>query len=243
MGLVPSARYSIVIPTLNEEENLPRAIESARIAYGSDCEIIVVDGGSTDATRDVARRHGRVLVRGAGRGSQLNAGAARATGEILVFLHADTRVAPESEREIQRLLRDERVAGGCHRFRVDPPAASLRFRLLETAVNLRTRIFKTATGDQAIFVPRSRFQEVGGFPDYPILEDIGFVRRLRSSGRFVPIEAAAHTSRRRWDEGGFVATVLLHLGLRLAFRLGASPRSLARWYTRAGWMTSTSSLR
>ena len=225
-----SPRYSVIIPTLQEEARLPGAIQSALAAYDRDCEILVVDGGSTDATRQIAHRYGRVLVRSGGRGSQLNAGAARAAGDVFVFLHADTRVDARSGTAIERALRDEGVAGGCHRFRVDPPTAALRFRLLEAGVNLRSRAFGTATGDQAIFVPRRCFEAVGGFPDHPIFEDVALVRRLRRIGRFEVLPVAAYTSRRRWEERGFVRTVALHWLLRGAYGMGVSPRHLNRRY-------------
>jgi rSAM/selenodomain-associated transferase 2 len=240
---MPSPRYSVVIPTLQEEAHLQRAIESALIAYRDDCEIVVVDGGSTDATRDIARRYGRVLVRSGGRGSQLNAGAARAIGDVLIFLHADTRVEASSGAEIERALRSRSVAGGCHLFRVDPPATSLRFRLLEAGVNLRSRAFGTATGDQAIFARRGCFEEIGGFPDYPIFEDVTLVRRLRRIGRFELLEVAAHTSRRRWEESGFLRTVALHWLLRGAYRMGVKPRRLARRYAGADGRPARSSRR
>ncbi len=237
---MPPPRYSVIIPTLQEEDHLPGCIESALTAYKDDCEILVVDGGSTDATREIARRYGRVLVRSGGRGSQLNAGAARAEGKILVFLHADTRVGADSGREIDRALNHGSVVGGCHLFRVDPPARSLRFRLLEAGVSLRSRAFGTATGDQAIFVRRSSFEAIGGFPDFPIFEDVALAGSLRRLGRFELLPAAAYTSRRRWDERGFLRTVALHWLLRGAYQMGVSPRLLARRYAGAGRMSARS---
>lgn len=163
----------------------------------------------------------------------MNAGAARARGDVLIFLHADTSIEACSGRRIADALSSFGVSGGCHRFRVKPPAARLtRYALLEAGVNLRTRLFRTATGDQAIFARRDRFWEVGGFPDYPLFEDVALVRRLRGVGSFARVDASAHTSRRRWENRGFFRTVALHWILRLAFHFGVRPERLAVWYDR-----------
>lgn len=164
---------------------------------------------------------------------QLNAGAARAQGDVVVFLHADTSVEACSGRRIADALSSSGVSGGCHRFRVRPPAGRFtRYALLEIGVNLRTRLFRTATGDQAIFARRDRFWKVGGFPDYPLFEDVTLVRRLRRVGSFERVDASAHTSRRRWESRGFWRTVALHWALRTAFHLGVGPQRLAAWYDR-----------
>lgn len=226
-----NARFSIIIPTLEEEERIEQTIMAAQAAYGEECEILVVDGGSGDRTREVAKRHARVIFEKGGRGAQLNAGAEQATGNVLVFLHADTSVEASSGREIAAVLSSSGVSGGCHRFRVRPPALRFtRYALLEAGVNLRTRLFRTATGDQVIFTRRDRFWEAGGFPDYPLFEDVALVRRLRETGRFQLIDASARTSRRRWENRGFWRTVALHWILRAAFNLGVSPERLSAWY-------------
>jgi hypothetical protein len=184
-----------------------------------------------DRTREVAALHARVVLKTGGRGAQLNAGAEHAAGDILIFLHADTSVEACSGREIADALASSGMVGGCHRFRVQPPAARFtRYALLEVGVNLRTRLFGTATGDQAIFARRERFWEAGGFPDYPLFEDVTLVRRLRGIGRFERIDAAARTSRRRWEEKGFWRTVAFHWILRTAFYLGVRPERLSAWY-------------
>lgn len=205
-------------------------LRAARRALGEDAELLVVDGGSTDRTVELAGASARVLHDAGGRGPQLNAGAEAATGRVLVFLHADTHLDPRSGAEILRALR--RGAGaGCHTFGVDPPPGGLdRYRVLETAVNLRTRLFGTATGDQAIFATRDAFDRAGGFPDHPLFEDVVLVRRLRELTRFRVIPAVARTSRRRWERHGFFTTVATHLGLRLAWWLRVPPERLARWY-------------
>lgn len=230
---------SVIVPAVNEEGWIEDTLRAARRALGPDAELIVVDGQSTDRTREIAGRHARVLVHPPGRGPQLNRGASAASGDVLLFLHADTRLAPEGGGA----LREAVSAGaelGCHRFGVHPPpGARSRYALLEGAVNLRTSIFRTATGDQAIFVTRSLFRRVGGFPDVPLFEDVEFVRRARSEASLRVLPAYARTSRRRWEERGFWRTVLLHWLLRLAHLGGAPPRLLAAWYGRAGGKTAS----
>lgn len=222
---------SVVIPSLDEEERIGETLRGARRAFGSGAELIVADGGSRDATRERAYGLARVVRAGGGRGPQLNAGATAARGDVLIFLHADTRPEPGSGRLVTNALAAPGVVGGCFRFAVSPPAgAAGRYRLLEAGVRLRTRLFRTATGDQILFAKRAAFRRAGGFPDYPLFEDVVFVRRLRRLGRFALLDAVARTSRRRWEEGGFWTTVLEHWGLRAAFRMGVSPHRLAAWY-------------
>ena len=228
---VPGPIFSVVIPALNEEAGIESTIDSARAAYGDECQILVVDGGSIDRTRDVARGLCRVIVRTGGRGAQMNAGAGEARGDVLVFLHADTHVDGDSGSQILRALEDPDVVGGCHRFRVEPAASRLsRYALLEAGVNLRTRVFRAATGDQVIFVRRKRFHEADGYPEHPLFEDVALVKKLRRIGRFQPLRSRAHTSRRRWERHGFARTVVLHWLLRAAFVAGVKPARLADWY-------------
>lgn len=220
-----------MIPALDEAPRIVDTIDQARAALGADTEIVVADGGSSDGTREIATRHALVVRAPRGRGSQLNAGARRARGRFLLFLHADTHLPPGAGRAVREALARPGVAGGCFRFELDPASPPLsRWRLLELAVRLRTSLFRTATGDQALFTTRTRFEQVGGFPEYPLFEDVEFVRRLRGAGRFVTLDAPARTSRRRWERRGFWRTVGTHLLLRLAFRAGVSPCRLARWY-------------
>ena len=224
---------SVVVPTLNEASWIGPTLERARSVLGPGAELIVVDGGSVDDTRDRARDAGadRVLECEASRGRQLNVGTRAARGRVLLFLHADTRLAEGSRETIL-----EAVAGGadlgCHRFGVYPsPERFGRWRLLEGAVNLRTRIFRTATGDQAIFATRSHIRKTGGFPDQPLFEDVAFVARSRrAGGRFRVLPVTARTSRRRWESAGFLTTALLHLALRTAHALRVPPGRLAEWY-------------
>lgn len=223
--------FTAVVPTLNEEARITDTLRASRRALG-DAELIVVDGGSTDRTVERALELARVIHHDGGRGPQLNAGADVAAGRVLVFVHADTRLPPRSGEAILRAVR--RGAGaGCHSFGVTPPPGRLdRYRLLEAAVNLRSRIFRTATGDQAIFATRAAFERAGGYPDYPLFEDVALVRRLREVTTFRILPEVARTSRRRWEGEGFLATVATHLGLRIGWWLRIDPGRLARWYGR-----------
>jgi rSAM/selenodomain-associated transferase 2 len=224
---------SVIIPTLDEADSIQAALSSAFDAFGETVDLIVADGGSLDDTVALASRLARVVSAPRGRGTQLNAGAHLARGQIFVFLHADTILDSVAGARIREALRHPGTVGGCCRFAVDPsPELGFRYRLLEWGVNLRTRIFRTATGDQAIFSSRSAFERVGGFPEEPLFEDIAFVRSLRRLGRFQPVDAAARTSGRRWQRRGFVRTVVAHWLLRAAYAARVPPSTLARWYAR-----------
>ena len=177
---------SVVIPALDEERPLAAAIRSVR----ADAEVIVVDGGSSDATRDVAAREGaRVLETPRGRGRQLDEGARAATGEWLVFLHADTTLERGWAGAIGALSPD--VVGGAFRLAVDSPRAG--FRAVERAVRLRLRLFALPYGDQGIFARREVYARIGGIPHLPLMEDVAFVARLRRAGRLAfPAPARLH---------------------------------------------------
>lgn len=224
---------SVIVPTLDEEDRIEGALRSARRAFGDDVELLVVDGGSTDATRSRAEPMARVLEADAGRGTQLDAGARAARGQVLVFLHADTRLPAGAGAPLRSLLAEPGVAGGCFRFAVHPRPRGLdRWRLLEIGVRLRTRLFRTATGDQVLFTTRRAYREAGGFPPWPLFEDVELVRRLRRVGRFRILAVTAATSRRRWRSAGFWRTVAAHWALRIAFALGVDPHRLGGWYDR-----------
>lgn len=225
------SEISVIVPALDEERHVVGALRSARDAFGPDAELLVVDGGSSDRTRERAAALARVLRAGPCRGTQLDAGARAARGRILVFLHADTRLPPGAGAALRRALDRPGAVGGCFRFSLDPPSPPLsRWRLLEAAVRLRTRWFRTATGDQALFALREAYARSGGHPSWPLFEDVELVRRLRRTGSFVLADAAVRTSRRRWERRGFWRTVLTHLSLRAAFAAGAAPERLADLY-------------
>jgi rSAM/selenodomain-associated transferase 2 len=223
----------VIIPTLDEADAIEAALVSALDAFGETVDLVVADGGSSDDTVARASRLARVVSAPRGRGTQLNAGAHLARGQVLVFLHADTTLDPLAGARIREALSDPGTVGGCCRFALDSSSeGGFRYRLLERGVNLRTRIFRTATGDQAIFSSRSAFERVGGFPEEPLFEDIAYVRSLRRLGRFQPVDAIAHTSGRRWQRRGFVRTVVSHWLLRAAYAARVPPCTLARWYER-----------
>ncbi len=228
---------SVIVPTLDEEDLIEATLRSARRAVGPEAELLVADGGSHDATVRRASRWAGVVESPRGRGTQLNAGARATSGRVLLFLHADTLLEPGTGRKVLEAVSGSAV-GGCCRFSVHPPAGAGRYALLELGVNLRTRLFRSATGDQAIFATRDAFRAVGGFPEWPLFEDVAFVRRLAREGRFQPIGATARTSRRRWERHGFWRTVLLHAALRGAFWAGVPAARLARWYEESLQTTS-----
>jgi len=221
---------SVIVPTLDEERTLDATVAAARQAGLT--EIIVVDGGSRDRTVDVARACADRVLRGdRGRAAQMNAGAAAARGDVLLFLHADTRLPPGCRRAIAHALVDERVVGGRFDLRLDAPG--IPYRVVERMISLRSRLTRVATGDQAIFVRRSVFERLGGFPPLPLMEDIAFCRALKRAGRIACLHERVVTSARRWQRRGVVRTVLLMWMLRVAYYAGVSPARLARAYSDA----------
>ncbi len=219
-GLLPGHLVSVVIPALDEERAVAAAVRSAAAAD----EVLVVDGGSTDATRRVAEAEGaRVLAAERGRGRQMDTGARVAVGAWLVFLHADTRLEEGWRAALEALPAG--VAGGAFRFAVDSPRFA--FRVLEAGVRARGRLLRLPYGDQALFARRAAYEAAGGFPPLPILEDLAFVRRLRGQGRFALLRPRAFTSARRWERHGLVRTSLLHAWILARYALGWSPEDLA----------------
>jgi rSAM/selenodomain-associated transferase 2 len=218
---------SVIVPALEEAEALPATLARARA--GAIHELIVVDGGSRDATRALATPFAdRVLTTERGRARQMNSGAAAATGDVLLFLHADTALPAGFERAIAAALADARVVGG--RFDVRLEGASPGLRVVAAAINLRSRLTRIATGDQAIFARRAVFDALGGYPEIPLLEDVSFTRALKRAGRIACLRETVVTSARRWESRGVVRTVVLMWTLRLGYALGASPARLLRFY-------------
>ena len=222
-------RVSIIVPVLNEAEGIANALRSLAPLRNHGAELIVVDGGSVDATlQHCAGLADQVLVGPRGRARQMNLGAARATGSILLFLHADTRLPAQALSLVRQAL-----ASGKHdwgRFDVIIEGASALFPIIATLMNWRSRWSGIATGDQAIFVRCAAFDAMGGFPDQPLMEDIELSRRLRRRGRPACFDAKVITSGRRWERGGVWRTVALMWRLRLLYWLGVSPQRLARSY-------------
>ncbi len=214
-------KISIVIPTLDEEAALPRLLP--QLLNGED-EVIIVDGGSTDSTVEAARRFPvRVISGGRGRAVQMNAGAAQATGQVLWFLHADSQPPAAWRDQIVRALADPSVVGGSFRVRID--AAGIGYRFLDGWGRIRPFLQRNFYGDQGIFVRRSIFESLGGFPQRPALEDVDFSSRLWRAGKVVMLPGPLKTSARRWETHGFLRTVLTHTRMALSFRpVSPSPR-------------------
>lgn len=228
---------SVIIPTRNEEALLPSAVRSARAA-GAD-EVVVVDGGSSDRTAEVARGVAdAVLACDPLRGRQLNEGAAAARGAILVFLHADTMLPPGGAEAVREAARSGAI-GGAFSVALAASGGSSRGRraalaLVARMIGARAALFRSYTGDQAIFVTREAFARLGGFREFPLMEDVDLSRRMRRAGRTALLPLRVATSARRWESGGIARTTLRMWALRLAWMLGASPERLARAYRGGG---------
>jgi len=219
-----------VVPTLDEASVLAPTLAAARAA--ADVEVIVVDGGSRDPTVAVARAHADgVLEAPRGRARQMNAGAQEARGDVLLFLHADTRLPAAYATAVRGALARADAVGGRFDVRLDAPGVV--FRLTERLINARSRMTRIATGDQAIFVRRSVFEQVGGYPLLPLMEDIALCRTLKRVGVMVALRESVVTSARRWQRHGVARTVLLMWGLRAAYYAGVPPARLARLYADA----------
>ena len=217
-------RLTLVVPVLNEAACIREALTALAPLRTRGHEVIVVDGGSTDDTVELAAPLCNQVVRAPrGRALQMNAGARVASGEALVFLHADTRLPERADDEIALAL--AQASWGRFDVRIASPRPLLR--LVARAMNLRSRLSGIATGDQAIFVRRQAFP---GFPEIPLMEDIAFSRRMKRRGRPACLRACVTTSARRWEARGVVRTILLMWRLRLLYALGMTPQRLAREY-------------
>ena len=222
-------RLSIVIPCLDEEEAIAGTLGAIEPLRARGAEVIVVDGGSVDAT--VARAQGRadlVLTAPRGRASQMNAGARHARGDVLLFVHADTRLPQHADILIESGLASSGKAWG--RFDVRIEGNHPLLGVIAAAMNRRSRYTGIATGDQGIFVSRTLFERVGGYPAIALMEDIALTTALKRHGLPLCIPEKAATSGRRWEKHGVVRTVVLMWRLRLAYRLGANPDRLALHY-------------
>jgi len=222
-------KISIIVPALNEAEGIAAALTGLASLRKRGHEVIVVDGSSSDKT--AARSRGaadRVVAAPRGRASQMNAGAALAQGEVLLFLHADTRLPENADARILQGLAASGRAWG--RFDVHIEGKSRLLPVIAFFMNLRSRATGIATGDQAIFVRRDAFRRIGGFPPLELMEDIALSRSLKRVSRPLCLADKAVTSGRRWERRGVLRTVLLMAWLRLAFFFGAAAAKLARLY-------------
>ena len=217
-------KLSIVIPVLNEAAGIGGTLRSLAPLRGRGHEVVVADGGSEDATRGLAAPLAdRVVVVPRGRARQMNAGAAAASGDALLFLHADTRLPPDADVLVSAAL--ARSAWG--RFDICIEGASPLLAVVAFSMNWRSRLTGIATGDQAIFVRRGMFS---GFPEIALMEDVAFSKAMKRRSPPACLRAKAVTSGRRWDEQGVLRTMVLMWRLRLAYFLGTAPDELARRY-------------
>jgi rSAM/selenodomain-associated transferase 2 len=227
-------RISIIIPVLNEEENIRVAIDS--IFPSENTEVIVVDGGSKDRTIEVVKDLDIMLFHSrAGRAAQMNLGAKNATGDILVFLHADTRLPVGFDDLIRTALgdvsrSDKLPIAGAFALKIDD--RSRRFRWVEWGVKYRSRFLKMPYGDQAIFLRAKVFDEIGGFPDMAIMEDFELMRRLQRLGSVAVIEQPVITSARRWLQQGIFKTTLINQLMILGYLMGVDLDRLVQLYRR-----------
>ncbi len=226
---MPALRLSIIVPVLNEADGIEANLAALTGLRRAGCELIVVDGGSSDDTIARAAPLCDQLIEAArGRAIQMNAGAFAARTAMLLFLHADTRLPPGALDAIEAATRSRTLAWGRFDVRLDSPRASLA--LVGAMMNLRSRLTGIATGDQALFMTRAAFETVGGFPAIALMEDVEISARLQRLARPVCLRLKVVTSARRWETRGVLSTIVLMWRLRLAYFFGASPETLARRY-------------
>ena len=223
---------SIILPTLNEEAQIVAGLQALQPLRGQNCELIVADGGSRDRTAALAKPLAdQVIMSARGRAAQMNAGASKAQGDILWFLHADSLPPPDAVELIRAVLSNPDRHWG--RFDVRLSGCHPALRMVETLMNVRSRLTSIATGDQGIFIRRTLFEQIGGYPSIALMEDIALSRLLKRYGRPACLRQRLQTSSRRWERDGIIRTILLMWRLRLAYFLGADPDRLARNYYRS----------
>ncbi len=216
---------SVIIPTLNESRTISKCLESI-FRQGYPCEVIVVDGGSNDGTPALVQPPAEVLTAARGRASQMNAGARLATGEVLLFLHADTILPHESLTCLAKAIDSNRMPGGAFRLAFDPPSPLLQ--LIGWCTKYSFKLFHY--GDAGIFVRREVFEQLGGYADLAIMEDIDLWLKLRRRGRPLVLPMAVTTSSRRFLKRGVICQQALNVGLVMLWLLGMNDRKLADWY-------------
>ncbi|HKO30834.1 MAG TPA: TIGR04283 family arsenosugar biosynthesis glycosyltransferase [Nitrospiraceae bacterium] len=230
-------RISVIIPTLDEERTIMASLAHTA-SLGFD-ELIVVDGGSLDqtpmlvesyrrSTQVLAQSPVRLITAPSRRARQMNEGAKASSGEILLFLHADTQLPDDAKTTIETALADHQMVGGRFDVRFDSP--SMWGSIISGMMNWRSRMSGIATGDQALFVRRHIFEQIGGFADIPLMEDIDFSRRLKRKGATAALTATVTTSFRRWQQHGPFRTILLMWVLRFLYWIGVNPHRLAQLY-------------
>ncbi|TVP59951.1 MAG: glycosyltransferase [Halomonadaceae bacterium] len=220
--------FSVVIPLLNEAGNIARTLAPLQAWRIAGHEVILADGGSTDGTAEAARGlYDHWLDAPRGRARQMNAGAALARGEVLVFLHGDTLVPADALEKLQAFRNSEALWG---RFNVRLTGQRPLFRLISVLINTRSRLTGICTGDQTLFLRHSLFRELQGFADLPLMEDVELCRRLKTRGRPWCITSAVLTDSRRWQQRGAWRTIVLMWRLRWEYWRGVPPAELAQRY-------------
>ncbi|HEY7820203.1 MAG TPA: TIGR04283 family arsenosugar biosynthesis glycosyltransferase [Vicinamibacteria bacterium] len=220
-------KLSVVVPTWNEAFNL----EATLRALPRNAEVLIVDGGSADGTVEIARRAGaRVLTCPKGRARQMHAGALEARGDTLLFLHADAVLEPGADEAMEEAFSDPSVIGGFFQLRIR--SERLVLRVIALGSNLRARLLRLPYGDQGLFLRRSVYEQAGGFPDLPFLEDVALIRMVRRKGRLRQLPVAVSTGDRHWRELGILRTTLLDWTMVGLYCAGVSPSTLAPQYFR-----------
>ena len=220
-------QVALIVPTLNEADTITASLERLQRDF-PDCELVVVDGGSSDATVALAAGVTNVIEGPTGRAAQMNLGAARTTAPILWFIHADCRVDPSALQEIHASLTNPQVVGGGLSLRFDRRSRSLDY--LAWSSTIRARRLHQVFGDQAMFVRRAIFDELGGYPDLPVMEDLELSRRLARRGELVVLSATSTASTRRFDADGTWSMIVFMQALKVGYFLGVDPVRLARSY-------------
>lgn len=220
---------SIIVPMLNESSQLPDLLEHLLEYKKAGCELILVDGGSTDQSAEQAEALGFTVLRSEkGRAIQMNIGAKDASSDILLFLHADTRLPENAGQIIARVFEDENAQWG--RFDIKITGQALMLKVVAWFINQRSRLSSIVTGDQAIFIRRNLFETIGGFPVQALMEDIEFSKRLQDISKPLALPEKVITSGRRWEQQGIWRTIFLMWSLRFAYWRGASAEELASKY-------------
>ena len=233
--------FSVIMPALNEAKNIGKTL--AVISGQPGIEILVIDGGSTDETTQIAAKHGATVYQTPpSKAGQMNAGAALARSDILLFLHADTILPHDFPHHIKQIINRSGVSAGAFRLGIGAPGGRLRF--IEAVANFRSRFLNMPYGDQGIFMTAEMFGTIGGYPDQLIMEDFELIRRLKKHGKIAIAPEAVSTSPRRWLNMGVLRTWLINQSIVIAYLAGVSPHRLAHWYRREkGRIASVSNIK